>query len=109
MHNRNRVSFVSAIKTAVELYKSQEKNGKLRMLILRLFQTKLISSKQLATRLKLLVPYLLSIQKSKDSMVATQSFFDYLFANFHLDDINVEGVSREYTSMYSLWTSLFYL
>ena len=50
VHNRKpSIFFVSAIKSAVELYKSQEKNGKLRMLILRLFQTKLISSKQLAT------------------------------------------------------------
>ena len=55
----------SAIKTAVELYKSQEKNGKLRMLVLRVFQTKLSSSKQLATHLKLLVPYLLSMQNPK--------------------------------------------
>ena len=87
----------SAIKTAVELYKSQEKNGKLRMLVLRVFQTKLSSSKQLATHLKLLVPYLLSMQESKDSMVLAQSFFDYLFANIHLDNINVESLSREYT------------
>ena len=37
------------------------------------------------------------MQESKDSMVLTQSFFDYLFANIHLDDINVESLSREYT------------
>ena len=88
--------FVSAIKTAVELYKSQEKNGKLRMLILRVFQTKLSSSKQLATHLKLLVPYLLSMQNPKIVWCDTV-FFDYLFANIHLDDINVESLSREYT------------
>ena len=31
------------------------------------------------------------MQESKDSMVLTQSFFDYLF-DIHLDDINVESL-----------------